>query len=195
MADQATELFRRRIAQYDTISEKLRTVLKMIEDDPSFAVELATLLSHPEASGLVYPPRLGRDVPDNPALEPVLDVFKDRPGEWLSIAEVVEVCGITRGRVRWLIEGSKHRTMFEWKIGFPSKKRLYRLKEETDSPVAETPPPKLKRKAPKKRMTEDRAQDSQEKVGEPKIIRPKWGKPGLAFEQIEGGDGDTRRVN
>jgi hypothetical protein len=166
----------------------------MIEDDPSFAVELATLLSHPEASGLVYPPRLGSEAPDNPILETVLDVFKDRPDEWLSIAEVVEACGITRGRVRWLIEGSKHRTLFDWKIGFPMKKRVYRLKEESDSPVIETPPPKRKRK-PKKQTIEDRAQDSQEKVGEPKIIRPKWGPPGAAYEQIEGGDGDTRKVN
>lgn len=70
MGDRAAELLRQHVKEQEARTERLRTILKFLEEDPTLATEFAKVIHKPEANGKIFPPRIGGDIPDSPNLAP-----------------------------------------------------------------------------------------------------------------------------
>lgn len=184
MADRAAELLRKKLEEQEARTERLRIILKCLEDDPPLATELFEILKNPETNG--YSPRgkFQQELPPSPNLESILAVFKKKgDDEWVSVTDICEATGFTRHLVNVFLREGRHREMFESYM--PSSKRKYfRVKKDREDTSEKSAPKKIRVRSKKKPKTE--TEEGQ------KIIRPKW-KPDAEFVYDEK-TGDTKRI-
>jgi hypothetical protein len=188
VADRAAELLRKKLEEQEARTERLRIILKCLEDDPALATELYEILKNPEANGYTPRGKFQHELPPNPNLEPILAVFKAKgEDEWVTVNEICEVTGLTRHLVNTFLREGRHRDMFESHL--QSARRMYfRLKKDRE----ETPDDrKPKKAAPKSGRPKKKPPSTQKEEGKP-VIRSKW-QPGAEFV-LDEESGDTKRI-
>lgn len=184
MADRAADLLRKKLQEQEARTERLRIILKFLEEDPGLVTELFEIVKNPETNGWVPPVRFQKDLGPNPNLEPILAAFKAKgEDKWVSITEIAQATGFKRHMIHVFLTEGRHSALFETDLPHP-KKRYYRVKK--DRPAAEPTESKKKKRSRKK-------ETKPVEYEEEKIIRPKWGPPNAKFIRIEGSE-DTKRI-
>lgn len=115
----------RMLAQYERRIEGLKMVQAILEDDPGFAGELASLLAA-EGNGACLPTDArGGQLTQFQQIEAF---FRENGNKWKSAPEIIEESGLSRGAVGQALYRT-HTKRFEWKKN-PKRRggKLWRMK-------------------------------------------------------------------
>jgi hypothetical protein len=108
--------------------QDLEAVIERLARNPEVRTLVGRAFQSLTPKRLALAARFG-PVTDSRHLPAILKVFRDRPGEWITIPEIAKVTKKPRNTLREVMRSNQHRDLFEHRWEGPHR-LLWRLKEQ-----------------------------------------------------------------